>query len=609
MDDCRHWRRSITGAVACNGANTRSISFRMRPRRSHGPRQPTVLPNPAEVLADQVWQSLASTRSFPLQRRMAPLRKHAAFLVLLLVVAPLMVSFTAHDGIATVGDDSVSYLTLARNLAGTAGPFLAPWVGEHANFPPLFPIALALSGGAEDLRIAHLVVALFAIAALAMVYAYGLLQFSRPVAAMLLAAAFVMTPTAWISVKGILSESMFLFLSLAAICFYERRLAPSAPRRTIEWISFGLLLAAVYLTRAAGIALLAAYAVHALVRAARESGAVRWKLALPPIIAVAVIGLWIATRPTSESDAYAQTLGKLLKGWRDDTGVLLLLSARLMAGGWIATFTSEAEVSLVSWVVFGALGALALAGSIRRALANRLDGWYVLASTVMLFLWIFQEDNQRRLLYPLVPLLLAHAAQAAMATIDRLAQVPRRLILTGAALAPALVCLPATVLVAQRSQDRQPLIDGGRYAAADITDYYTTINSERARSMAAKQAAVLYGLERLRDATPDLARVMWLRPEYVALLGGRQSVPYFHGSDARALADAIRIGGATHVVLATLYKTDLRHAWGDPLPVLLSVFEYARPVYSVQNAVTGAAEFTLVEIDAEALAAFLAKRS
>jgi len=54
--------------------------------------------------------------------------RHAAFLLLLAAFAPLALHFGWHDGIATVSDDSVSYLTLAHWLAGDASnPYLAKW--------------------------------------------------------------------------------------------------------------------------------------------------------------------------------------------------------------------------------------------------------------------------------------------------------------------------------------------------------------------------------------------------------------------------------------------------------------------------------------------------
>ena len=59
-------------------------------------------------------------------------------------------------------------------------------------------------------------------------------------------------------------------------------------------------------------------------------------------------------------------------------------------------------------------------GAVRRALTNRLDGWYVLIGVAITFSWVVEDDNTRRLLYPLVPLIAMHALDAVLAACRRL---------------------------------------------------------------------------------------------------------------------------------------------------------------------------------------------
>src|SRR6187402_1513682 len=99
-------------------------------------------------------------------------RHDAAFLILWTVAAAVIVMFVRQDGLATVSDDSVAYLTMAHGIAGTAPPALAPWVASQSHFPPLFPALLALFGAAGNIARAHLVVGAVAIAALPIVYLY-----------------------------------------------------------------------------------------------------------------------------------------------------------------------------------------------------------------------------------------------------------------------------------------------------------------------------------------------------------------------------------------------------------------------------------------------------
>jgi hypothetical protein len=289
----------------------------------------------------------------------------------------------------------------------------------------------------------------------------------------------------------------------------------------------------------------------------------------------------------------------------------LALGSQLLAGGWIASFTAQSDVSWISRAILLALAALAIAGAIRRAFANGLDGWYALVSIAVMLAWIFPEDNQRRLLYSVLPLLLVHAASTAISVVDGFGPPKwRRPILAALALAPMLLCLPATILVARKSMEREPFAMAGEYTAADITDYYTTINVGHARAIAARHAAVLHGFERLKRDTPIESRVMWTRPEYVALLGERQSVPLYYHWDARALAIAIRESKTTHVVWSLLSKSDLRRqnrAVADHLEILRTVGDYASAAYAVRNAVTNQEDFVLLKVDAQRLDAYLAK--
>ena len=55
---------------------------------------------------------------------------------------------------------------------------------------------------------------------------------------------------------------------------------------------------------------------------------------------------------------------------------------------------------------------LAAIGLVIRLVRNKLDAWYVALSLGVVYGWVFSEDNTRRLLYPILPLLLFYAGQA-----------------------------------------------------------------------------------------------------------------------------------------------------------------------------------------------------
>jgi hypothetical protein len=532
-----------------------------------------------------------------------PIRRHAGLVAFLALMVPLTVAFCWHDVIASLGDDSVSYIAMARHLSPWSGDALVePWLRYYSHFPPLFPLLLALTGGAWNFFAGHMLVAACAVLAATMVYAYGAARFASPRGGLLLAIVFVLLPTAWISVTGILSEPLYLALSLAALAWHEKH-------GEDRILVLGLLVAAAFMTRVAGIALLAAYTVQLVVNAISRRERPALRTLLPLAIPVALQFTWMALCPPLESRGYQTDLLSILGHWLDEPARVAARSWDSLTGAWVSSFTADSEEPVELRVLFGVIALLGIAGAVRGALRNRLDSWYMLAGLAMLALWVFSEDNQRRLLYPLVPLMLAHAAEALGALVASIRDPARARVgtIAGAALVMAL-SVPATFLVLQKSLDREPFVAGFGYSPAAITDYYTTVNVKSARALAWRHAAVLAGLEALDRATPQGARVMWVRPEYVAILGRRESTPWYYSWDRATLAREIRRSGATHVVAARLFKSDLAGGEGDAYAAFaLDTPRYLRNVLVVPGPQPGVPEFVLLEVDAQALEQALAE--
>src|SRR5258708_19318269 len=145
-------------------------------------------------------------------------------------------------------------------------------------------------GGTVDLRIAYALVAALDVLALPLISRYASLQLGRDSAGLAIVVLFLLTPTAWISLKGILSESLYLVLAMASVLWYETRLADGRTR-PIAALAFGVLLACAYLPRVAGLALILAYAVHVGLRLAGHSQPPSSPLLLPRVPVVALLGL------------------------------------------------------------------------------------------------------------------------------------------------------------------------------------------------------------------------------------------------------------------------------------------------------------------------------
>ena len=536
------------------------------------------------------------------------MKRHWALAALLACATALLLAFAWQEGLASVSDDSASYLVLAQAMAG-GNPAVLPWVGYHTHFPPLFPLALALTGGAADFRNAHALVALFTAVGALLAYVFAWRETGRRDAAFALAVAFLACPTTWVSAKGILSEPMFLCASMATLLYFQGRFERGEPQPR-HWLALGLLLAATVLTRVVGTALVLALLVHLVVRARRGGklpGAAALAAALVPP-ALLVLG-WIALRPMAAQDSYQRVSTSMAHSWSASTGVMERVSARTILDGWTASFTADANVGAVGASVALVVAALALAGLVRRLLANRLDAWYAAVSLVVIGWWVFNEDNTRRLLLPLLPLLLFYAGEAIVAACrraHRAAYATHAVAAAGALL--ALVILPAAVVMGRKAFDREPVVAGFAPRYADMTEYYTTLNASFSRRLAARQAVILAGFDALRQHTPAGAKVMWMRPEYPALLGGRVGVPYYYDWDPMHVARAARDQNVDYLVSTPLFKSDLAGAKGDPAKPLAGVEAWTRPVMALANPGARSADFVLLEVDRAALAAWIAGR-
>jgi hypothetical protein len=130
-----------------------------------------------------------------------------------------------------------------------------------------------------------------------------------------------------------------------------------------------------------------------------------------------------------------------------------------------------------------------------------------------------------------------------------------------------------------------------------------------AKANAARGIAMLAGLEALRSATPPDARIMWMRPDYVAVLGGRRGVAWFyHGGLDRLMRDALH-SRADYIIAGNTYKSDMLGEQDDRFESVEVLAGFARPVLAIPNAVLGVDEFVLMKIDAQALEARVRERA
>jgi hypothetical protein len=507
------------------------------------------------------------------------------------------IAFAWQPGVTAVTSDEVGYVALARMFISGE-----PWGRHLATFPPLFPLLLGVTGSAHDLLRAHLLVAAFAVAALPLVHGLASRVLGRADMGFAVAVAFLLTPAAWLGAKQILSEPAFLVASLGALVYLDARPAGKARERCI----LGLLLAAAVSLRTAGFALVAAYAAHLALDClhGRRMPAAADAIALVLPIAAAVA--WIAMRPLEGPDMYALDASVFAHHWLADPIAMLGDAIAILVGGWIALFALASDGPPMIDALFIAFGVLCLAGAWIRLRANRVDGWYVAFYLAGLTLVFFDEQAARRFLYPVLPVLLVHAAVALRELTASFAPPERKAAIALAVVVPAVVSALSLAILVERARDDAPVLEGFPIRWSDMFDYYAARDDGDARHGAATNAGALAGFEAIARVTPATARVMWMRPEYVSVLANRPAHPWFYSDDGMRLALSIESRNVDFVALSGIAKSDLAGRRGSQAAIQQALTRFATPVVLIPNAVMGRPEFILLKVDRVALRAYLA---
>ena len=430
-------------------------------------------------------------------------------------------AFVRQPMLATFADDSVTYLVMAQAFSPwqpASAPVAEAFLRE-GFYPPLFPLVLALAGAAHDISRAHVVTALMLAACLPVLYLFSATLMNRWAAVASVAVTAIL-PAMWINAKGILSEPLYC---LALLMFLW-----AAQRRLIGWLVVSA--AALVLTRTAGLALVAAYAVWALTQRDRV------KLLVPAAVALVAYGAWVAMRPAGDINvAYLSE-----SPWRLDIG----RQAASIAEAWIGSL-------IIYWVddrplrtaLAAAAGLLALTGLFLRLKERKPDGWIMLAYLATFLAWPF-HDQMGRFIFPALPVLVVYAFHAGGILLRRPA--------TGYAVAAVLyvsLAAPAAAFLYQRAVAPAPY--------PQMVDWYRYPDWREAQARADVHLGLLDDMRAIAERTRPDERVMWVTPAYIALLAGRHGVPTpEYRQEAEGFRKALLASRADYIFLSTYHPRE-----------------------------------------------------
>ena len=453
----------------------------------------------------------------------------AIFLVLLLV--PSLVEIWLQRDMPRFGDfhdDSVYYVT-AKSLASGSGYRIESLPGEPAQtkYPPLFPMLLSLAWRLDpqfpgNLRDAAWITWLaFPAVLFQLPLLFRRLGFSTG-RTWLLLTLFAVNPYVALFSTQILSEMWFLAFLLAAMLMAERSLEPGVP--AFLALAAGAAGGLAYLTRSAGIVLLAAAVVYLWTRK-QPRVAVLFALGMVPFVAAWALWVRLHQLPTSDPSILYYTdyfrfqlytfklSDSYLYIWRNIDAFLWGIGALILpkvTGSWVLKVLAQViAVAMISGIV----------RMVRRG-QGRLYALYAALGAALLIICTFPGNE--RLTLPLFPLALAgllvemeHFIEMSRISL-RHKDLSQRVAAYGLVSAAAMVCIGALALQIYVGQVFMPQ-DAQRHrewAAGRTAPYqWAQTNLPAGASVLATQDVLFYlhtGHHAMRATLPPL---LWYRED------------------------------------------------------------------------------------------------
>ena len=535
--------------------------------------------------------------------------------VILLAVST---AFVWHDGLASFADDSVSYLVMARYYSPyhALAPAIAYSYTYETNYPPIFPLLLALVDGSHSYPIAHLVVAVCFTTAWMVYYFHLRLNTGSYWLALSVALLFATMPVVWTNLMGILSESLYLLLALVSIYIFDRQ--QTAPKNEHRYLATqALLLTLAVLTRNVGIALVGAYVIATFL-GAQPGKRLALRRYLPALVAIIAVIMWPAIRPSGFEGLYSDILGDILsKIGATESGSGNLLSS--IQPQIAALYPAWASSFLIYWTddwtlrdgVVLLMAAGTFAGLVMRLLRNKIDAWYLLLYLIIVLVWPTSNQMQR-FLYPVIPFLLLQLIDAVVYLFGKASSFFRP---------TAVVAIPVFVMVTVTFPALLFIYHRATFASDlpynQISEFYRVPDLGAAKKKARRHIELFHDMESIRKATRPEDVVIWYEPGYLALLADRKGAAMPPVGDAGKFFTYIRESGAKYVFLSTLHprytvNSNILNEWlkyfkgftstvwyrGDneekPDSILLAVDHNA--LESRYNAVTASQNLSSVEI-------------
>jgi len=452
------------------------------------------------------------------------------FLGFLLFIAYLAIGFASHSTLGTFADDSVSYIIMGQSYS----PYFSthPVIMDAAkteNYPPIFPILLALTGTSHSFLAGHVLVVILFLCSLLLFYFFSAFILNNKPTALFVSLLFAASPSTWLNMMGILSENLYILLVIATLFFYEKKIRHHAFSPNVAMV-FGLLLSLVLLTRSIGISLIAAFVISSLIKEKTLAifYQINWLITL--IIPTSASLLWYFFGTHHGSDLYANDVGGVLENIMANgnigSNVIGLIKPQLegLYMSWYTAFLlhwrSEFEVRAI---ISGIFALIILAGFSVRLFKNKIDAWYTLFYLLIIIVWPYSEQTGR-FLYPALPLLFLYGAVGLGLIQNTLPDIKWKSHFSQLGLLLVLATVIPTMVFFQDRAQYETEVEDMDFTRVML--FYNYPDLTEAKRIAVHHEHLRQDLEKIKQTTEKQATIMWYTPNYINLLSKRKAVRF-----------------------------------------------------------------------------------
>lgn len=429
---------------------------------------------------------------------------HYSFaIILLLLYSYACLNFVWHDNLSTFASDSANYLLMALYMSPwkeAAPPIQALW--QFQDFPPFFPFILAITGTAHNMYAAHVLTATFLIISLPLIYYISRSYFASNWQALCITIIFSLSPSTWLNNLGILSENLYIFISLLILILfpYQRKANLSIS------ILLGLLIALLILTRTIGISMFGAYMITGFIMYYKKSLSLK-KFITPIIITVTLIVFSKLLNPATVPSQYIQQFSNLN----------ILGQPKVLLETWFAAWQYYwIDELIIPHLLVLLIGVLACIGMIIRIINYRIDAFYILLYLCILLVWP-HPGQALRFIYPVHAILILYAFYSTHIIFKQYTAIkPDKPILI-------LILISFTIIGPTLSYLWNRYHIGKEYGYHHIHEFYRLPDLKHARYIASIQKTMFNDMKIIKSMTGENDIVLHFSPVYIALLANRFS--------------------------------------------------------------------------------------